>query len=94
MVSFVCQSINNPGIQQFQWLVNGTPLEDNDQRDGIEEHMTRTTGILTFLNVTVEYNNTTIQCIANYTSGAIMYSNSAKLLVQGEEVCKIIKSTP
>ncbi len=94
MVSFVCQSINSPGIQQFQWLVNGTRLEDNDQRDGIEEHMTRTTGILTFLNVPVEYNDTTIQCIAIFTSGEIMYSNNATLLVQGEEICKTIRSTP
>ncbi len=79
-------------IQQIQWLVNGTQLEDLNKRDGIEDDVTFGIGHLTFRNISEEYNNTNIQCIVTLTSGEIIRSNSATLLVQGEE--KIICDTP
>ncbi len=73
-------------VPQIQWLLNGTLLEDLNQRDGIEDDVTFGIGTLTFNNTPVKYNDTTIQCIATLTSGEIMYSNNATLLVQGENV--------
>ncbi len=69
----------------MQWLVNGTLLEDLNQRDGIEDQVTFGTENLNFRNIPVEYNDTTIQCIVTLTSGDILPSNNATLLVQGDE---------
>ncbi len=82
-IVFTCRVTGT--VQQFQWLVNGTRLEDFDQRDGIEDGGTFGIGTLTFNNTPVEYNDTTIQCIVTLTSGEIIPSNNATLLVQGEE---------
>ena len=81
--AFTCRVTDT--VQQFQWLVNGTLLEDLNQRDGIEDAVTFGIGLLTFRNIPLGYNDTTIQCIANFTSGGIIRSNNATLLVQGEE---------
>ena len=80
---FLCQVINNSGLRQFHWLLNGTRLENLNLR--VDAYKSRNVGVLSFLNVTVEYNDTTIQCIANFTSGEIFCSNIATLLVQGED---------
>ncbi len=72
-------------VEQIQWLVNGTQLEDINQRDGIEDAVTFGTGHLTFSNISVEYNDTTIQCIVTLTSKEIIRSNDATLLVQSKE---------
>ena len=83
---YLCHYINNNGnIQQYHWLVNGTRLEDLNLGDRVQDFMTRTTGSLLFMNIPEEYNNTTIQCKATLTSGEIIYSNNATLLVQGED---------
>ncbi len=41
-------------------------------------------GGLVFNNISVEYNNTNIQCRATLSNGETVDSNSATLLVQGE----------
>ncbi len=84
-VPFVCESINSRGLRQLHWLVNGTRLEDLSLGDRVEDYMSRGVRTLFFLTVSVEYNDTTIQCIANFSSGEIVYSNNVSLLVQGEE---------
>ena len=71
-------------IEQFQWLVNGTRLEDLNQTDRIEAE-NNIIGHLHFINIPVEYNSTTIQCIIDFTSGESIPSNNATLFVQGEE---------
>ncbi len=82
MSTFVCQSINSGDIQQFQWLVNGTQLESTEGiRATVQSNII---GILSFNNIPVEYNGTTIQCIVTLTSGETISSNNAALLVQGE----------
>ncbi len=81
--AFTCRVTGT--VQHIQWLVNGTRLEDINQRDGIEDAVTFGIGHLSFSNIPVEYNGTTIQCIVTLTSGEIIRSNNATLLVQGEE---------
>ncbi len=83
---FTCEVINNNDVEQLHWLVNGTRLEDLNLGDSVADFMSqsRVRGLV-FLHVPVEYNGTTIQCIAISTSGDIMYSINASLLVQGEE---------
>ncbi len=84
--TYICHFINNNGnIQQYHWLVNGTQLEDLNLGDGIQVVESRSTGILSFINIPEEYNDTIIQCEATLTSGEIIYSNNAILLVQGED---------
>ena len=81
--AFTCRVIGT--VEQIQWLVNGTHLEELNQRDGIEDDVTFGIGLLTFRNIPAEYNDTTIQCVVTLTSGEIIRSNNATLLVQGEE---------
>ncbi len=71
-------------IEQFQWLVNGTRLEDLNKTEGIEAE-NNIVGHLHFINIPVEYNSTTIQCIIDFTSGESVPSNNAILFVQGKE---------
>ena len=73
---FECRS--SRAVEQFQWLVNG----DINQTDGImtrdlNEHLS----FLNFNNISVEYNGTIIRCIVTHTSGEIIISNNATLLV-------------
>ena len=86
MHTFDCRSINND-VQQYQWLVNGTELQELNLTDGVI--MTEDNDVIAFIsfnNITMKYNGTTIQCIANLTSGEIIPSNNATLLVQGESI--------
>ena len=84
--TYICHFINNNGnIQQYHWLVNGTQLEDLNLGNGVQVVESRSTGILSFINIPEEYNDTIIQCEATLTSGEIIYSNNAILLVQGED---------
>ncbi len=84
--TYICHFINNNGnVQQYHWLVNRTQLEDLDLGDGVQVDESRSTGILSFMNIPEEYNDTIIQCKATLTSGDIIDSNNATLLVQGED---------
>ncbi len=75
-------SISGTTITSVEWLINGTRLEDfsltNVETQFIELFRQ---GSLVFSNISVEYNNTNIQCRATLSNGE---TNSATLLVQGE----------
>ncbi len=72
-------------IQQFQWIINGTQVEE--QREGIviNNDIAINVGELSFNNISEEYNDTIIQCIVNLTSGDMIESNNATLFIQGED---------
>ncbi len=86
--AFICMYApfhNN--IQQFQWIINGKQVEEDEQREGIMVHndIVKNVGHLFFNNISVEYNDTIIQCIVNLTSGDMIESNNATLFIQGED---------
>ncbi len=72
-------------IQHIQWIVNETRVEDLNQRDGIVVDNVQNVGHLHFINISVEHNDTLIQCRVNLTSGEIIDSNNAILFVQGDD---------
>ncbi len=83
--TFTCKDRATDGeIRQFQWLVNGTRVDNTDRT------MTETNpffGHIHIRNVTLDYNNTIVQCVISLTSGDGTFSDNATLLVQGEEYC-------
>ncbi len=81
-----CASISGTiAITSVEWLLKGTRLEDlsltNVETDFIE--LARQ-GVLLFNNISVEYNNTNIQCKVSLSNGETVDSNNFTLLVQGE----------
>ncbi len=77
-------------ITSVQWLINGTRLEDLSLTNvGTEFSQLSRQGTLVFNNISVEYNNTIIQCRANLSNGETVDSNIDTLLVQGE-MCKLV----
>ncbi len=79
-----CASLSGT-ITSVEWLINGTRLEDlsltNVETQFIELFRQ---GGLVFNNISVEYNNTNIQCRATLSNGETVDSNYFTLLVQGE----------
>ncbi len=72
-------------VTSVQWLINGTQLEDLSLTNVETEFNQQTSqGILLFNNISVEYNNTNIQCRATLDNGETVDSNNLTLLVQGE----------
>ena len=101
MSSFYFSSGVNPGyncesysvnIASVQWLINGTRLEDLSLTNvaTIFVELTRQ-GSLLFNNVSVEYNNTNIQCRATLSNGETADSNNVTLFVEEGERKIIIK---
>ncbi len=74
-----------PHLSSVQWLMNGTRLEDLNLTNVPTEfrEVTRQ-GTLVFNNISVEYNNTNIQCRATLSNEETVDSNNVTLLVQGE----------
>ncbi len=72
-------------ITSVEWLINGTQLEDLSLTN-VETEFSQLTrqGTLVFSNISVEYNNTNIQCRATLSNGETLNSNIIPLLVQGE----------
>ncbi len=72
-------------ITSVQWLINGTPLEDLSLTN-VETEFSPISeqGTIVFNNISVEYNNTNIQCRATLSNGETVDSNNVTLLVQGE----------
>ena len=64
-----------------EWLVNGTLLEEPYPM-GVTTETSITGGNLIFNNVPLDYNGSTVQCIAN-TNGNVRLTNIGTLLVQG-----------
>ncbi len=79
--TYICASPSGT-ITSVQWLIKGTQLE-NLSLTNVETEFSQQTsqGILVFFNVSVEYNNTNIQCRATLDNGETVDST---LLVQGE----------
>ncbi len=73
-------------IEHIQWIVNEIRVEELEQRDGILVDNVQNVGHLHFINISVEHNDTLIQCRVNLTSGEIINSNNAILFVQGEDI--------
>ncbi len=73
-------------------MINGTQLEDLSLTN-VETVFSQTSnqGILVFRNISVEYNNTNIQCRATLSNGETVDSNNFTLLVQGERVIERAK---
>ncbi len=86
---FICRNADQfEDISQFQWLVNGTLVEEANPEDEIYVDNGDHLGHIHFINVPVDYNNTIAQCRVTFASdGNITYSNIGTLLVQGED-CK------
>ena len=85
--TFTCTNrATTENVSQFQWLVNGTLVEELNLGDRITTDHNNHVGYLHFINITENYNNTIIQCRVNLTSGDITFSDNATLLVQGESV--------
>ncbi len=82
--TYNCASLSRT-ITSVEWLINGTRLEDlnltNVQR---EFSQLSRQGTLIFNNVSVEYNNTNIQCRATLSNGTTVDSTTSTFLVQGE----------
>ncbi len=72
-------------ITSVQWLINGTPLGDFSLTN-VETEFSQLSsqGTLVFNSISVEYNNTNIQCRATLSNGETVDSNNSTLLVQGE----------
>ena len=72
-------------ITSVEWLINGTRLEDLSLTN-VETEFSQLSrqGTLVFNNISVEYNNTNIQCRATLSNGETVDSNNVTLLVQGE----------
>ena len=81
-----CSSaITGVDVVGVQWLVNGSPLEDLNLMNVLTDFSEiNRVGSLVIDPITLEYNATTIQCIATFSSGNTSHSNTATLLVQGE----------
>ncbi len=80
---FTCSS-TSAVIVDVDWLINGTSfnsLQLNDVDQGFEP--ISGLGVLRFSSVTLEYNNTLIQCIANTTSHGVVSSRNSTLLIPG-----------
>ena len=80
-----CASSSGTTITSVEWLINGTRLEDLSLTN-VETEFSQITrqGALVFNNISVEYNNTNIQCRATLSNGETGDSDNFTLLVQGE----------
>ena len=78
----LCTPIIRGHIEHIQWKVNETRVE-LIQTDGIVVENIRNVGHLHFINVSVEHNDTNIQCIIYFSSREMIRSNNAILFVQG-----------
>ena len=69
--------VSDDFIESVQWLANDTALEE------MKNVVITAAGVLRFLRITVEYNNTNIRCRATLTSGSVTTSGVSLLLIQG-----------
>ena len=84
--TFNCASLSRT-VTSVQWLINGTRLGDLSLTN-VETEFSQISGqgVLVFNNISVEYNNTNIQCRATLSNGETADSNNSTLLVQGESL--------
>ena len=77
--AFSCTSTLGTTVE---WVVNGTLLEE-PYPVGVTAESFTTGGNLNFNNVPLDYNGTSVQCIAT-TGGNVRRTNIGTLLVQGK----------
>lgn len=85
VATFSCNPISGTPTN-FLWLVNGTAFcEQSQQREGVACGIDPIggTGTLQIRNVSVDLNNTLVQCKVNTTDGGQVSSRISTLLVQG-----------
>lgn len=83
--TFNCLLATTDSFSSVSWLLNGSTLESLGLDDVIPQFDTIFNGIgtLTFVNLALEYNYTTIQCTGSLRSGRNFVSEEAILLLQG-----------
>ena len=79
-----CYCFGTAGAVRIQWLINGTQLE-NLNLQNVNARLFTESGRLDITHTPLEYNDTTIQCIANF-GDRNEPSNILTLLVQGRLV--------
>ena len=84
---FTCIS-SSAVVTNVEWLINGRSL-NGLQLSNVDQGFEPVSGVgsLRFRNVSVEYNNTVVQCIANTSSQRQISSRNSKLLIQGNYFC-------
>ncbi len=72
-------------ITSVEWLINGTPLEDLSLTNAVTEfsQLSRQGGLI-LNDISVEYNNTNIQCRATLDNRETVDSNNVTFLIQGK----------
>ena len=84
---YICGlNTESDNITSVQWLINGRQLEDLNLPN-VEIGFNQYYGmrVLRFNSISVEYNNTNIQCRATFSNGETAGSNNVKLLVEEGE---------
>ena len=82
---FSCLSLTDE-ISGVQWHLNdsSSPLDDFEDNVAIVYNENAHIGVLTLTNLSMSYNGTRVQCMANFTAGmGEATSNATTLLVQG-----------
>ena len=80
---FLLLPVSNTQLQNVSWLLNGLALENYGLNNIITKPGPGGSGTLTFINLSLENNHTTIQCQATLQSGAIQSASEGILLLQG-----------
>lgn len=93
-VSFTCvPSDNDHRITSIEWLLNGMTQSTNLSNVRILFSMAvNGVGVLKFINTPLEYNGTTVQCVADLDPPRSRQDSSstvATLLIQGRKDCPV-----
>ena len=89
---FICTVGENEAIVNIQWLMNDSATLLNESLMSgkvMVDFLSMNIGILSFTNITLEFNFTRITCNASLQSGKIATSDHVIILLQGES--KFIK---
>ena len=69
-------------LVSVEWLVNGTSLNSSQLHD-VELAFIAKLGVIRFNNVSADYNNTRIQCLATSSTNEMMLSRTSTFRLQG-----------
>ena len=81
VATFTCAATSST-IVSVEWLVNGTSLNSHPLQN-VEQAFALGSGLLRFSNVSMDDNNTRVQCLATTSSEEVLSSNISLLRVQG-----------
>lgn len=82
-VAFTCLSLS-VDIQQIIWRINGSELQDLNNDYNITTGISNRRGSIDVSNLVPEFNSTTFQSEATFTTGAVAFSEESTLIVQGQ----------